>query len=277
VLIEELQEIHERSQMVGWDFSRLDGRLRADEPWWDFDADCLAEMRGARHIVDLGTGGGERLIRLLSQLPTSEYDDKTVEATEGWEPNIEEATRNLSPFNVIVHRYDSERGDRLPFEDNSIDLVMSRHESIDPSEIARVLTPGGRFMTQQVDGRDATELHQWFDAEFLYPDVSLATYSTQIESEGMHISVADDWTGTMEFADIAALVEYMGLVPWDVPGFKVTDHADVLLKLSPVKPIQVTQRRFRIYADNRISEVRRIENWLRHQRLRKSPTGLFLS
>lgn len=42
--IARLQGIHAQSHMVGWDFSRLDGRLKSDDPWWDFDADCLAVM-----------------------------------------------------------------------------------------------------------------------------------------------------------------------------------------------------------------------------------------
>lgn len=37
-----------------------------------------------------------------------------------------------------VRRYDAETGDPLPFNDGSVDLVMSRHERIDEVQVARV-------------------------------------------------------------------------------------------------------------------------------------------
>ena len=40
----------------------------------------------------------------------------------------------------------------LPFEDSSFSLVVSRHESYVASEVARVLRPGGLFLTQQLGG-----------------------------------------------------------------------------------------------------------------------------
>jgi len=40
----------------------------------------------------------------------------------------------------------------------------------------------------------------------------------------------------------------MGLVPWDVPGFHVDDHAQRLRELELQKPLRVTQRRYRLYA-----------------------------
>ena len=65
--IAQLQDIYAQSKMVGWDFSRLDGRLKSDDPWWDFDADCFAAMGRASRTVDLGTGGGERPRGLLDR------------------------------------------------------------------------------------------------------------------------------------------------------------------------------------------------------------------
>ena len=52
----------------------------------------------------------------------------------------------------------------------------------------------------------------------------------------------------MTFADTVALVTYLGLVPWDAPGFTVRGHAQRLRDLEVSAPITVTQRRFRVYA-----------------------------
>lgn len=162
-LQDRLRQVHGEAQMQGWDFSVLDGRLESDNPPWDFEADCLGRLRTARRVLDLGTGGGERVLRLFSQLTDGPRPHLT--ATEGWEPNVPVARKNLGPIGVEVVEYDADAGGSLPFDDDSLDLVMSRHERVDAGEVARVLAPGGILLSQQVDGRDAQELHDWFGGE----------------------------------------------------------------------------------------------------------------
>ncbi|MGO1591871.1 MAG: hypothetical protein ACTHW1_09305 [Ancrocorticia sp.] len=118
----------------------------------------------------------------------------------------------------------------------------------DAREIARALSPGGRFLTQQVDGHDAPEIHEWFGEDYLYPHVTLERYARELEGAGLRIDVADEWEGTMVFDDAEALVTYLALVPWDAPGFTVDEHAEVLAELASRRPIRVKQRRFRVYA-----------------------------
>ncbi|MGF0121437.1 MULTISPECIES: hypothetical protein [unclassified Pseudoclavibacter] len=81
------RDAHASAQMVGWDFAALDGRLTADDPPWDFDAECRAAMTTATSMADLGTGGGERLIELIRSMPIH-ASPLQVAATEGWEPNV---------------------------------------------------------------------------------------------------------------------------------------------------------------------------------------------
>nr|WP_254259529.1 methyltransferase domain-containing protein [Leucobacter chinensis] len=230
--------------MIGWDFSALEGRLHADEPWWNFEEDCRSALSSAHVVADLGTGGGERLRALLKEV---DWSGKQVTATEGWDPNIPVAREALAAWDVEVHRYESERDQRMPFADNSLDLIMSRHESIDVAEASRTLSPGGRLLTQQVDGHDAEEIHEWFGEPYEYPHVSSQQYVEAFEAAGLRVDVVDDWRGTMEFKDVTALVTYLALVPWDAPGFSVDEQKEKLAVLDANRPIQVTQRRFRIY------------------------------
>ncbi|MDR0960604.1 MAG: class I SAM-dependent methyltransferase [Propionibacteriaceae bacterium] len=202
-------------------------------------------MVRARSVVDLGTGGGERLLCLIEGVDASE---KRVVATEGWKPNIPIARQALSASGIDVVDYDADCGEAMPFSDASVDLVMSRHEAIDPQEIARVLTPGGWLLTQQVDGRDAEEIHEWFGEDFAYPHVTADRYADDLTAAGLRVHVKDEWIGTMEFADATALVAYIAMVPWDAPHFTVDDHVERLTALDEDRPIHVTQRRFRIYA-----------------------------
>jgi len=231
--------------MVGWDFSVLDGHMRADEPEWEFEQDCRSAMAGAQRIADLGTGGGERLLDLVTRVDVT---GKSVVATEGWEPNIAVARQGLAPQGIEIVGYDSEQDARMPFADGSFDLVMSRHEAIEMKEIARVLAPGGRLLTQQVSGDDAEEIHDWFNTPFDYPHVTSRRFVEDLEAAGLRVDVVDDWRGTMEFESVTALVTYLALVPWDAPDFSVSEHEAQLTALDADRPISVTQRRFRVYA-----------------------------
>ncbi|GEM_PF-240581 len=243
----QLRSAHESAGMVGWDFSRLDGRMTSEDPDWDFEADCLAAMRGAQRILDLGTGGGERLLRLIGRLG-AEAAGKDVSATEGWEPNLPVATAALAGADVDVRAYDAESGDRLPWPDATFDLVMSRHEAVDMAEIARVLAPGGRVLTQQVHGHEVPELREWLGGQVQYPEVTAEHDVSAMEAAGLEVDTVGDWSGAMTFADAEALVVYLGLVPWDVPeDFTVDDHAETLFRLDAERPITVTQRRYRVY------------------------------
>lgn len=249
-----LEHTHRTASMEGWDFSRLHGRLESDTEPWDFEADSLNALKDLRqpthlqHAADLGTGGGERLIRLVENLGESERKQLTISATEGWDPNVRVARDNLRPLGIPVLYYDAEARDNLPFSDASLGLIMARHEAIEAHEIARALAPGGLILTQQVSGDDAPELREWFGGEQQYPHVTLGEFLRDFEAAGLVVEVAETWEGAMRFVNAQALVEYMAYVPCDVPGFEVAQHMDKLQDLDQRRPIEVTQRRFRIYA-----------------------------
>ncbi len=210
----------------GWDFSFLDGQIQADEPPWSYDELAREALAGARSALDLGTGGGEVLLRLADALP-----DDTL-ATEGWAPNLPVATEALAPHGIPVVPYDSETDVRMPFEDERFDVVLDRHESYDAAEVFRVLRPGGMFVTQQVDGRDFEEMHALFGGAPAYSHVTSANLRAEAEAAGFAVEDTREWAGSVRFADVAAFVSYVRMVPWEVPDdFSVDRYADRLLAL----------------------------------------------
>lgn len=210
----------------GWDFSSFGDTVEADGPPWSYVDLARAAMVGAGSALDLGTGGGEVLLSLADALPTD-----TV-ATEGWPPNLPVATSALAGRSIPVVAYDAEADPRLPFDDARFDVVLARHEAYDAGEVARVLAPGGVFLTQQVDGRDLAEARVLFGAGEDYPRVRLEILRTEAEGAGLVVEEARDWTGTLAFADVATLVSYLRMVPWQVPDdFTVDRYADELLAL----------------------------------------------
>ncbi len=168
-------------------------------------------------------GGGEVLLRLVGALP------RDTVATEGWVPNIAVATRNLASHGISVVPYDAESDPSLPFEDDQFDVVLDRHEAYVASEVFRVLHPGGRFLTQQVDGRDFEETQAIFGGQSRYPDVTLEHLRADALAAGFEVTASQEWRGQARFADVATLVRYFAYVPWEVPDdFSVDRRARVV-------------------------------------------------
>ena len=75
----------ESEQPEGWDFSALDGRMWADPPPWDLDAIWGEALGAAQHVLDMGTGGGEHLLRFRALLPADVVATEcTPRSSSGW-------------------------------------------------------------------------------------------------------------------------------------------------------------------------------------------------
>ena len=220
----------ESGQPQGWDFSALEGRMTESDPPWDYEAHLRQRLREATTVLDMGTGGGEFLLRFVDDIPA----DTT--ATEGWEPNVAVARANLADHGVEVVTFgqpdDSAEPSPMPFADGRFDLVCNRHESYHPDELFRVLRPGGYFLTQQVDGTEFSEVRQVLNHPSGAPHATYRNHRKQLLGAGFEVLDGAEFTGYYEFNDVAALIAYLQLVPWDVPeDFSVDAYADALLTL----------------------------------------------
>ena len=126
----------------GWDFSWFEGRATEERPPWGYARRMGERMARADAALDVETGGGEVLATVVSP-------PALLVATEGWWPNAEVARARLRPLGAhVVAVADAPT---LPFVDCSFDLVVSRHPVVVQwDEIARVLRPGGTYLSQQI-------------------------------------------------------------------------------------------------------------------------------
>ncbi|MGZ6942247.1 MAG: class I SAM-dependent methyltransferase [Oryzihumus sp.] len=231
----------------GWDLGELQGRYGDEQPPWSWDHLARVALAGATSALDMGTGGGEVLSRLADALPGD-----TV-ATEGWPPNLPVATAALAPWGIPVTPYDAETDTSMPFPDRRFDVVLNRHEAYDAAEVARVLAPGGRFLTQQVDGRNFDETRGIFGHVSAYPHVRLEVFRADLGAAGLVVEDAEAWQGSAWFADVAAFVRYLTWVPWEAPpDFSVDRYSDDLLRLHATvvagRELTFTRRSFRLLA-----------------------------
>jgi SAM-dependent methyltransferase len=138
----------------GWGFSRYGNArvLDADKPW-NYDNRVRELVAKATSVLDIGTGGGERLSRYLR-----DFKGRAV-ATEAWDVNAPLATEKLRPLGVNVLWCDDEA---MPLAESTFDLVINRHAALEPADVGRILRPGGIFLTEQISKSHWGELKSFF-------------------------------------------------------------------------------------------------------------------
>lgn len=214
----------EAAAFSGWDFSYLEGRYDQQQPPWDYRELVIARIAESKALLDMGTGGGEFLGR-LPYLPPQTF------ATEGYAPNLAIARAALAPRGVEVREVRDD--DALPFADGQFDLIINRHESYSPTEVYRLLQPGGWFVTQQVGGKDNLELNQWLEdtPSFPYIDVGLHNDVAKLAAAGFALIDQQEARPITRFLDIGAVVYYLKAISWQIPEFNVDAYRERLLTL----------------------------------------------
>jgi SAM-dependent methyltransferase len=166
-------------------------------------------MAEAAAALDVQTGGGE----VLASVPAA---PALLVATESWRPNVPVAARNLAPLGASV----VEAGSLLPFRDAVFDLVVSRHPVRTPwEEIARVLRPGGTFLSQQIGAGTNRELSEAMLGPLPPPEPQ--HFERLAASAGLTLVDLRAERLPVEFFDVAAVAYFLRKVVWTVPGFAI--------------------------------------------------------
>jgi SAM-dependent methyltransferase len=208
----------------GWDFSWFAGRATEQRPSWGYARLIGERMAQVSAALDIQTGGGE----VLASIPKP---PAVLAATESWPPNLDIARRNLTPLGGQVHAVPDDAD--LPFPDESFELVMSRHPTVTVwPEIARVLKPGGSYLSQQVGKGTMQELTDFM----MGPQVpgegrSTASHVAAATAAGLEVVDLRSETLLAEFFDVAAVVHFLRKVLWTVPDFTVERYHDRLVAM----------------------------------------------
>ncbi len=246
---DDLVEEAARRPVSGWDFRFLDNRLAEDPLPWSYEERAAQLVRAARApVLDLGTGGGEFLSSLAPLPPGSR-------ATEGWPPNVPVARRRLAALAVDVVEPGPDGS--LPLPSGAFGAVLDRHEAYEAAEVGRVLAPGGVFLTQQVGSDDGRELSALLEGPPPDRDAdwNLDAAVAGLEGAGLAVTRARQARTSRRFHDVGALVSYLRMVPWQVPGFDARTHRGPLLRLhrdmARGTPLTCTVHRFLVEAAGR--------------------------
>jgi len=164
-------------------------------------------------------------------LKLQEHWPAKVVVTEDYPPNFRLATERLSAYGVKVFDIALTDYDPMPFADEEFSLILNRHSGLNSAEVARLLTPGGTFLTQQIHGLWAVDLIAAFDARPQWPDSTPDKYIPRLRAAGLKIVDLQEWSGQLAFTDVGAIVYYLKAVPWLVQGFSVETHLKYLIQL----------------------------------------------
>ncbi|HDR3658431.1 TPA: class I SAM-dependent methyltransferase [Bacillus cereus] len=191
----------------GWDFSFISEtiRMKSEPLSWSYGSIAFLLMQRAKSMLDMGTGGGE-FLSMLQPFPS------TIYATEGYAPNVPIARKKLEPLGVTVVEVINDTV--LPFQDGQFDFIINQHESYAASEVKRILSPHGVFLTQQVGGLEAA--------------------CSELEENGFTILDAKEEFPFQRFYDIGAIVYYLKAIPWQIPDFTVERYYKELYRIHEI-------------------------------------------
>jgi SAM-dependent methyltransferase len=219
----ELQAIaDEVGERRGWDFSRMSVE-RAPVPWEYLDV-VSAFLRPTDVVLDIGTGGGERLIRLADQYQRAVGVDPDSEM-------VRVARDNAAPHpNVQFLSGSAEQLDRL--DDGAFNVVLTRHAPVSAPELDRVTKAGGVFICQGVGARNMANIRQAFNtgSEALYEHAHRSLLS-ELTTRGWRVVAEGHYDVRYWVKDVPSLVFWFQAIAGanEVPeDFSVATHYGVI-------------------------------------------------
>jgi SAM-dependent methyltransferase len=116
----------------------------------------------------------------------------------------------------------------LPFAAEAFDLVLDRHEELSPAEVARVLRPGGRALTQQVHPDYHADLRGFFPRMTVFEPHDV-TYPRGLVAAGMEVLDMRQHSRRVAYQHLGHLVYFLVAAPWTIPDFDLEADLEALL------------------------------------------------
>jgi SAM-dependent methyltransferase len=235
--------------LAGWDFSWFAGRATEQRPSWGYADRVGDRLTRAAAALDIETGGGE--VYAYAATRAGARRPGLLVAVEAWPPNVGVAARTLAPLGGRVVA-----SGEMPFRDGSFDLVTSRHPVRTRwTEIARVLRPGGVFLSQQIGAGTNRELTEAMmgpqpPAGRQHPGQIAAA----AEAAGFEVVEVRGERLRAEFYDVGAVAHFLRKVIWTVPDFTIGKYRD---RLRAIHEEITVKGMFVSYAQRVLVEVRR--------------------
>ena len=158
-------------KIKNWDFSKIK-YIEESLTNWDMYDILNKKANSESKILDLGTGGGENLIKYFPQAKEIIGTDFSNEMIKTAKSNLEKSARKNIEFKQMDNL-------KMTTPDNYFDIVVARHTCIDAKQIYNTLKNDGILILRGVDKLDCWELKYMFKKGQGYKDlkpISLIDY-----------------------------------------------------------------------------------------------------
>lgn len=165
------------NEVKNWDFSQIKYTEESLTNWNMYDILNNAATKDSC-VLDLGTGGGENLLKYFPNV-------KEIIGTDFSEEMIKTANRNLNTSNRTNIKFKQMDNLNMTIEDNYFDIIVARHTCIDAKQIYNKLKNSGILIVRGVDKLDCWELKKMFKSGQSYNDIkpiSLIDYENILEA-----------------------------------------------------------------------------------------------
>jgi protein-L-isoaspartate O-methyltransferase len=159
----ETSELEFYEKIKNWDFSQI---KYSEESLTNWDMYEILNMHSTDEskILDLGTGGGEKL---LEYFPTA----KEIIGTDFSPEMIKTANENLKKSNRANVKFKQMDNLNITTPNSYFDIVVARHTCIDAKQIHKTLKENGMLILRGVDKLDCWELKSIFKRGQAYNDI----------------------------------------------------------------------------------------------------------
>lgn len=136
-----------------WEFSMINYHEEILEDEFDYFKWIENYTNNQSCCLDLGTGGGEALLRSYPKVKSIIGIDYSKEMIKTAKENLEKSERKNENITFVKMNTNN-----LKFENNAFDVITARHTNLNVNEIKRVLKPNGFLIIEGVAKDDSLEL-----------------------------------------------------------------------------------------------------------------------
>lgn len=148
------KELEFYNRIKNWDFSDIK-MCEENLTNWDMYKILNEKAKENDYILDLGTGGGEKVSQYFPNVKKIIGTDISSEMIKTANKNLKNSNRSNIEFKVMDNL-------NINFQDNLFDIVVARHTCIEPKQIYKVLKDGGLLLVRGVDKLDCWELKKLY-------------------------------------------------------------------------------------------------------------------
>ena len=163
---------------------------------WEYTAVVRTMLKSSDEVLDVGSGGGERLLALAPYLALGVgIDPDPVRVAAATEKAREQPKLRFAIGDA-----------RLRSLTDSFDVILNRHAPFDLTAAAAHLRPGGRFITQQVGERNMGVVHAALGQRRAAPTI---TRSGVEAVEGLAVDRFEEYDVEYVVQDIESLLFWL--------------------------------------------------------------------